>query len=90
MRTKQEEIALINQKQDEYINELINFIETHREEEVISFTSPTGTGKTRMMDKLINSAFGQRHFFIIAHLAMRRVSFHAPTLDCQQIETYTS
>lgn len=69
MRTKQEEIALINQKQDEYINELINFIETHKEEEVISFTSPTGTGKTRMMDKLINSAFGQRHFFIITSLS---------------------
>lgn len=69
MRTKQEEIALINQKQDEYINELINFIETHKEEEVIPFTSPTGTGKTRMMDKLINSAFGQKYFFIITSLS---------------------
>lgn len=69
MRTKQEEIALINQKQDEYINELINFIETHKEEEVIPFTSPTGTGKTRMMDKLINSVFGQKYFFIITSLS---------------------
>lgn len=69
MRTKQEEIALINQKQNEYINELINFIETHQEEEVIPFTSPTGTGKTRMMDKLINSAFGQKYFFIITSLS---------------------
>ena len=69
MRTKQEEIALINQKQNEYIDELIHFIETHKEEEVIPFTSPTGTGKTRMMDKLINSAFGQKYFFIITSLS---------------------
>jgi hypothetical protein len=56
--TKEQEIALINKTQDEYIDELVRKIkpknETYNMMKEFNFTSPTGTGKTNMMAKLIN------------------------------------
>lgn len=66
---RQEAFDEINKTQDEYIEELISII-CNPEYEVmksINFTSPTGTGKTRMMSKLINSF--PAYYFIITTLS---------------------
>ena len=66
---RQEAFNEINRTQDEYIEELISLI-CNPEYEVmksINFTSPTGTGKTRMMSKLINSF--PTYYFIITTLS---------------------
>ena len=54
--TKQEVFEEINTIQDGYIDELIGIINNPEYEtlKTISFTSATGTGKTKMMSKLIN------------------------------------
>lgn len=53
---KREAFIEINSLQDEYVDELIKLIksDTYDAMKQISFTSPTGTGKTKMMSKLIN------------------------------------
>lgn len=57
--TKEKEIALINKIQDDYVEQLKDKILSEATDDKvlkeISFTSPTGTGKTNMMAKLINA-----------------------------------
>lgn len=54
--TKAEAFAEINKIQDDYIDELMKLIDSPDYEamKTIDFTSATGTGKTKMMSKLIN------------------------------------
>ena len=56
--TKENEIALINSLQDKYVDQLIELIDSTKAEDAamkqVNLTSPTGTGKTKMMAKLIN------------------------------------
>lgn len=69
MRTKAEELKYINQLQDQYVDELICHIES-KENEVFketNLTSPTGTGKTEMIAKLINKK--PDWYFIITTLS---------------------
>lgn len=69
--TKEQEIALINQTQDEYVNELIQKLKEPTKDDkamkCINFTSPTGTGKTKMMAKLINSL--PNYYFLVTTLS---------------------
>ena len=53
---KEEAFLEINQLQDEYVTELVRIINDpdYSMMKTINFTSPTGTGKTKMMSKLIN------------------------------------
>lgn len=71
MWTKEKEMIQINKIQDSYVLELKNKIISSNGSEVycheINFTSPTGTGKTNMMAKLINSL--PDAFFIITTLS---------------------
>ena len=67
---KQEAFDEINRTQDEYIEELISLI-TNPDYEVmkaINFTSPTGTGKTKMMSKLINRF--SDYYFVVTTLSI--------------------
>ena len=56
--TKEDEIALINSLQDKYVDQLIELINSTKSEDAamkqVNLTSPTGTGKTKMMAKLMN------------------------------------
>ena len=69
--TKEQEIALINQTQDEYVQELIDILNSNnpsvRALEEVNFTSPTGTGKTKMMAKIINRM--PNDYFIVTTLS---------------------
>ena len=70
MRTKEDEIKLINEKQDYYINELKKIILDEKyvkNNKYVNFNSATGTGKTVMITKLINSM--PDFFFIITTLS---------------------
>ena len=69
MWTKEKEINLINSLQDNYVKELIKRIEKEQELEAINFTSPTGTGKSVMMKKLISSEWGKNYCFLITTLS---------------------
>ena len=64
-RTKQEELDYINQLQDQYITELAQIIADTDNSifKETNLTSPTGTGKTKMMIKLINAH--PEWFFVI-------------------------
>ena len=66
---KVEAFSEINQLQDEYINELVEIINKpdYAMMKTINFTSPTGTGKTIMMGKLINKF--PNSFFIVTTLS---------------------
>ena len=66
---KQAAFDEINRIQDEYIDELIRIINTpdYANLKAISFTSATGTGKTKMMSKLINKF--PDYYFIITTLS---------------------
>ncbi len=87
MWTKKDEIALINQLQDKYIERLSMMMVSTRAEDVamkfLNFTAPTGTGKTKMMAKLINKFSSA--FFIVTTLSKGQLnqqiadSFHC---DC--------
>lgn len=69
--TREDEIKNINKIQDEYVQELkaimLSELPVHKVMKAINFTSPTGTGKTKMMAKLINSMPGW--FFIVTTLS---------------------
>lgn len=67
--TKQEAFLEINKLQDEYISQLVNLMNSSDYEMIkqINFTSPTGTGKTKMMSKLINKF--PDYYFIITTLS---------------------
>lgn len=66
---KAEAFSEINQLQDEYVNELVDRLinPDYSMMKTINFTSPTGTGKTRMMGKLINRF--PNMFFIVTTLS---------------------
>lgn len=69
--TKEEAIKEINETQDFYVDELIKIIKHVNKKydnlKEIDFTSPTGTGKTVMMSKLINKM--PDYFFFITTLS---------------------
>ena len=54
--TREEAFKEINETQDYYVNELAKMIDDPNRSSFryINFTSPTGTGKTKMMAKLMN------------------------------------
>lgn len=69
--TKQDELKLINDLQDEYVDKLADLIESINTSDAamkhLNLTAPTGTGKTKMMAKLINKY--PNAFFIITTLS---------------------
>lgn len=67
--TKKEVFEEINRIQDSYDEELIELINDPEYEKMkaISFTSPTGTGKTKMMAKLINKC--PQFYYIVTTLS---------------------
>lgn len=69
--TKERELLLIEKLQNEYVDELREKIlkDTHADRTLkyIYFTSPTGTGKTKMMSKLINSM--PEYYFVVTTLS---------------------
>ena len=69
--TRQEAFLEINRTQDQYVDELIERLEdrNYQDLKVINFTSPTGTGKTMMMSKLIDKLPDNKYFFIITTLS---------------------
>ena len=84
--TKQEAFKEINETQDYYVNELLNKINNTAEEymKVINFQSPTGTGKTKMMAKLINLM--PDVFFIVTTLSKGQLDRQIETnlkADCK-------
>ena len=84
--TKQEAFKEINETQDYYVNELLNKINSTTEEymKVINFQSPTGTGKTKMMAKLMNLM--PDVFFIVTTLSKGQLDRQIETnlkADCK-------
>lgn len=85
--TREEAFVEINETQDDYINQLIQFMNepANQAMKVINFTSPTGTGKTKMMAKLINR-FPNAYFIVTSlskgqlHLQIKK----ALSEDCSQ------
>ena len=83
---KEEAFAEINHLQDEYVNELVRIMEDpdYQIMKAINFTSPTGTGKTKMMGKLINKF--PKCFFIVTTLSKGQLQFQVRTelqKDCK-------
>ncbi len=66
---KQEAFIEINKLQDEYVDNLIRLINSseYSSMKAINFTSPTGTGKTKMMSKLIDCL--PEYYYIITTLS---------------------
>lgn len=83
--TREEAFCEINETQDDYVNQLIQFMNdpTNQSMKTVNFTSPTGTGKTKMMAKLINR-FPDGYFIVTSlskgqlHLQIRNTL----TEDC--------
>lgn len=69
MRSKNEELKYINALQDKYVDELVGSIESKTNSilKETNLTSPTGTGKTQMIAKLINKR--PDWFFLITTLS---------------------
>lgn len=67
--TKKEAFEEINRLQDGYVDELISKLDDpgYQTMKTINFTSATGTGKTKMMSKLINKL--PDYFFVITTLS---------------------
>ena len=83
--TKEEAFREINETQDDYVNQLIQFMNdpTNQSMKTVNFTSPTGTGKTKMMAKLINRF--QDSYFIVTSLSKGQLHLqiqNALTEDC--------
>lgn len=72
--TKEEAFRDINEIQDYYVDELIKRINSKNDVmKQINFTSPTGTGKTKMMSKLINKF--PNYYFIITTLSKGQLNY---------------
>ncbi|MCQ2976004.1 MAG: DEAD/DEAH box helicase family protein [Bacteroidales bacterium] len=74
---KNEALKEINITQDFYVDKLISYVEgaefKYSELKEINFSSPTGTGKTVMMAKLINKL--ESYFFIITSLSRGQLRY---------------
>lgn len=89
--TRAQEIALINQTQDEYVQALeeivfapINIHDADSAMKFVSFNSPTGTGKTKMMAKFINKH--PECFFLVTTLSRGHLNHQVEAAlrkDCQ-------
>lgn len=89
--TRTEAFAEINQIQDSYVDELISIINNpnYAAMKTINFTSPTGTGKTKMMSKLINKF--PDYYFIITTLSKGQLHLQireSLQKDCNQNNFY--
>ena len=89
--TRQEAFDEINRIQDEYIDELILLMNDSSYDSIkmINFTSATGTGKTKMMSKLINKL--SDCYFIITTLSKGQLHVqigNSLDKDCKQ-KNYT-
>lgn len=85
--TKKEVFEEINRIQDSYVEELIELINDPEYEKMkaISFTSPTGTGKTKMMAKLINKC--PQFYYIVTTLSKGQLHIQVRNSlkqDCKQ------
>ena len=85
--TRQEAFEEINNTQEYYINELIKLMndKDHASFKELSFTSPTGTGKTKMMSLLINKL--PQYFFIVTTLSKGQLNIqikNSLAKDCNQ------
>lgn len=89
--TKEQAFIEINQTQDEYISELIGLIDNkdYMVMKSINFTSATGTGKTKMMSKLINHF--PEYYFIVTTLSKGQLHLQIRDnllKDCNQENFY--
>lgn len=89
--TKQDAFDEINRIQDEYVDELVDLINSSDYEALksINFTSPTGTGKTKMMSKLINRF--PDYYFIVTTLSKGQLHLQVRKsleIDCNQENFY--
>lgn len=72
---REREIEIINQTQDEYENQLISkLLLSNSVLRTINFTSPTGTGKTKMMADIIEK-MNTDFFFVITTLSKGQLKF---------------
>lgn len=67
--SKAQEVNLINNIQNECIQRIINLYRQDTATEAIHITSATGTGKTKMIGKLLNTDWGRKYFFLITTLS---------------------
>lgn len=67
--TKKREIQIINSIQNKYVKQLIKTLDDSASVKEVFLTSPTGTGKSKMIAKLINSDWGKKRFFVITTLS---------------------
>ena len=67
--TKEQEIALINEKQNYYVDKLIDILYSEESKliKTINFSSSTGTGKTKMMASLFNKLHDR--YFVVTTLS---------------------
>ena len=67
--TREEWIKIIDERQNMYVKQLADIINQNSLRKEIFFNSPTGTGKTVMIAKLINLLNEEEYFFIITTLS---------------------
>ena len=77
--TKEKELAIINQKQADYVSQLIKILNSPESNiiKTINFNSPTGTGKTNMMALLFNQM--PDYFFIVTTLSRGQLNKQVDT-----------
>lgn len=67
--TRAEWVKVIDERQNMYVKQLADIIKQNSLRKEIFFNSPTGTGKTVMIAKLINLLNEEEYFFIITTLS---------------------
>lgn len=67
--TRSEWLEVINARQDMYVEQLSSLLNASIIKKEINFNSPTGTGKTVMISKLINRLQSDKYFFLITTLS---------------------
>ena len=82
--TREEAFNDINNVQEYYVSQLIEIIENNNTPlKFINFTSPTGTGKTKMMSMIINHY--PNYYFIVTTLSKGQLNIQTSTFfkkDC--------